>query len=251
MITELPKELNLEYLPQHVAVIMDGNGRWAKQRNLPRIAGHRQGVRALKEILRCCKDLGISALTVYAFSTENWSRPFAEVEFLMKLFERSLRRELKEMKSEGIRLNFLGDLTALPSTLQTQIAKATAETAENRIIDFNIAVNYGGRHEIIQACQKIALQIQQGRIQSSDINEKVFSQNLYTSNLSEPDLLIRTSGEMRLSNFLLWQMAYTEMYFTDVLFPDFDRNAFYQALIDFQQRDRRFGGLGFRISSVG
>jgi undecaprenyl diphosphate synthase len=243
MLNQLPVDLNPELLPLHVAVIMDGNGRWAKSRNLPRIAGHRQGVRTLKEILRCCKDWGIQALTVYAFSTENWGRPFEEVEFLMRLFERSLRRELAEMHFEGVRISFIGDLSVLPKSLQAQIDRAMTETAQNQAVHFNIAVNYGSRHEIIKACRDIAEKVEKGEINSTDIDEKLFSQQLYTAGLPEPDLLIRTSGEMRLSNFLLWQMAYTEMYFSDILFPDFNQVAFHQALLSYQKRDRRFGKI--------
>jgi undecaprenyl diphosphate synthase len=243
MLKQLPVDLNPELLPSHVAVIMDGNGRWAKSRNLPRIAGHRQGVRTLKEILRCCKDWGIQALTVYAFSTENWGRPFEEVEFLMRLFERSLRRELGEMHKEGVRISFIGDLSVLPKSLQAQIDRAMTETAQNRAIQFNIAVNYGSRQEIIKACRDVAKKVEKGEINSTDIDEKLFSQQLYTTGLPEPDLLIRTSGEMRLSNFLLWQMAYTEMYFSDILFPDFNQVAFHQALLSYQKRDRRFGKI--------
>lgn len=243
MFNQLPVDLNPKLLPQHVAVIMDGNGRWAKSRNLPRIAGHRQGVRTLKEILRCCKDWGIQALTAYAFSTENWGRPFEEVEFLMRLFERSLRRELAEMHKEGVRISFIGDLSALPKSLQVQIDRAMTETANNKAVLFNIAVNYGSRHEIIKACRNLAEKVEKGELNSTDIDEKLFSQQLDTADLPEPDLLIRTSGEMRLSNFLLWQMAYTEMYFTEVLFPDFDKAAFHQALVNYQKRDRRFGKI--------
>lgn len=240
---ELPSDLRRDRLPQHVAVIMDGNGRWATRRGLPRSVGHRQGVDTLKELLRCCDDWGIQALTAYAFSTENWSRPLEEVEFLMALFERVLRQELNEMVREGVRIRFVGHLTDLPKTLQSMIADAMAATQHNQGIQFTIAKNYGGRQEIVQACQAIAQKVQQGELDSTDISESVIAQHLYTAGTCDPDLLIRTSGEMRLSNFLLWQTAYAELYITDTLWPDFDRIEFHRALSSYQQRDRRFGGV--------
>jgi undecaprenyl diphosphate synthase len=238
---KLPPDLDRTRLPRHVAAIMDGNGRWAKQRGLPRIMGHRRGVDALKDLLRCCKDWGIPALTVYAFSTENWGRPLEEVDFLMTLFERVLRRELEEMMAEEVKIKFVGDLEALPPSLQTEIAKAEAQTKDNQAIQFTIATNYGGRNEIVRACRAIALEVQQGLLKPEDIDEGAIGSHLYTHNLPDPDLLIRTSGEMRISNFLLWQLAYAEFYITDTLWPDFDRRAFHAALLDYQQRHRRFG----------
>jgi undecaprenyl diphosphate synthase len=240
---KLPPNLDRTRLPQHVAVIMDGNGRWAKQRGLPRIMGHRRGVDALKDLLRCCKDWGIPALTVYAFSTENWGRPLEEVDFLMTLFERILRRELAEMIAEAVKIKFVGNLEALPLSLQAEIAKAEAQTQNNTAIQFTIATNYGGRQELVRACQAIATEVQQGLIQPEDIDEQTISDRLYTKNLPDPDLLIRTSGEMRISNFLLWQLAYAEFYITDTLWPDFDRRAFHSALLEYQQRHRRFGKI--------
>jgi undecaprenyl diphosphate synthase len=239
----LPPNLDPARLPQHVACIMDGNGRWAQHRGLPRIAGHRQGARTLKDLVRCCKDWGIPTLTVYAFSTENWQRPLEEVSFLMRLFERLLRQELAELHQAGVRLQFLGDLTPLPALLQSQMHRATTETAQNRAVTFNVAVNYGSRLEIIQACRHLAHQVQQGLLAPDDIDESSLEQQLYTGSLPGPDLLIRTSGEQRLSNYLLWQLAYAELYFTDTLWPDFDRPAFAEALMAFQGRDRRFGRL--------
>jgi undecaprenyl diphosphate synthase len=238
---ELPADLKQDRLPKHVAVIMDGNGRWAKRQGLPRIMGHRRGVDVLKDLLRCCRDWGVQALTAYAFSTENWGRPLEEVEFLMTLFERVLRQELREMMQENVRINFVGNLTALPSTLQAEIARSMAETQHNQGICFTVATNYGGRQEIVRACKAIATQVQQGLLQPEDIDESVFERHLYTSGLPDPDLLIRTSGEMRVSNFLLWQVAYAELYVTDTLWPDFGRTEFHQALTAYQQRERRFG----------
>lgn len=222
----------------------------ATLRGLPRIAGHRQGARVLKELLRCCKDLGIQALTAYAFSTENWRRPTQEVDFLMMLFERLLCKELAQMHTEKVRISFVGDLTALPLSLQQQMHKSMAETLNNQAIHFTVAVNYGSRNEIVTACRQVASLVQTGEIGTEQIDESVVEQHLYTASTPAPDLLIRTSGEMRLSNFLLWQIAYTEIYFTDVLWPDFDRAAFYQALLDYQKRDRRFGQIA-KISATG
>ncbi|MEH1867282.1 MAG: isoprenyl transferase [Nostoc sp.] len=238
---DLPTDLKRELLPQHVAVIMDGNGRWAKRQGLPRIMGHKRGVDALKDLLRCCQDWGIQALTAYAFSTENWKRPQEEVDFLMTLFQRVLRQELREMVEENVQIKFVGNLQALPRSLQQEISRSMEETKDNRGIRFSVATNYGGRQEILQACQAIAKQVQQGLLQPDEINEQVFESHLYTAGITDPDLLIRTSGEMRLSNFLLWQMAYGEIYITNALWPDFDRAEFHRALCAYQQRERRFG----------
>lgn len=197
---ELPVDLHENRLPQHVAVIMDGNGRWAKRRGRPRIMGHQKGVDTLKDLLRCCKDWGIPALTAYAFSTENWGRPMEEVEFLMTLFERVLKRELNEMMAEDVKIRFVGNLKALPSSLQKQIDRSMLDTEHNSSIQFTVATNYGGREEIIQACRQIASRVKQGSLQVEEIDETLFEQHLYTQGIINPDLLIRTSGEMRLSN---------------------------------------------------
>ncbi len=241
LLQTLPPDLDQARLPHHVAVIMDGNGRWAKQKGFPRIIGHRQGVDALKDLLRCCKDWGIGALTAYAFSTENWGRPLEEVDFLMVLFERILRRELTEMCDEGVKITFVGDLESLPLSLQAEIQHSMAATAKNQAIHFTVAINYGSRHEIIKVCRQLAGAVQKGEIKLEQVDESLFQQHLYTAGESDPDFLIRTSGEMRLSNFLLWQIAYTEIYFTPTLWPNFDRQEFHQALLDYQKRDRRFG----------
>lgn len=241
LLTSLSPNIERPKLPQHVAVIMDGNGRWAKQRGLPRIEGHRRGANTLKEMLRYCKNLGIKTLTAYAFSTENWSRPTGEVNFLMSLFERLLQKELREMEQEEVCINFIGDITPLPKSLQQEMQRSMERTKNNQGVFFNVAINYGSRHEMTNACRAIAQKIEQGELSPEAINEDVISQHLYTSASSDPDLLIRTSGEMRLSNFMLWQLAYTEIYVTDTLWPDFDRQQFDRALASFQQRDRRFG----------
>lgn len=237
----LPPDLKQELLPRHVAVIMDGNGRWAKRQGLPRIVGHKAGVNALKDLLHCCKDWGIKALTAYAFSTENWKRPQEEVEFLMTLFQRVLRQELREMVEENVQIQFVGDLSALPKALQREISRSMAETKDNRSILLTIATNYGGRQEILQACVAIAQKVKEGLLKPEEISEEVFESHLYTAGIGDPDLLIRTSGEMRLSNFLLWQMAYGEIYISDALWPDFNRSEFHRALSAYQQRERRFG----------
>jgi undecaprenyl diphosphate synthase len=241
LLQTLPSDLDSARLPKHIAVIMDGNGRWAKQRGMPRIFGHRQGVDVLKDLLRCCKDWGIGALTAYAFSTENWGRPAEEVDFLMLLFERILHQELEEMHKQGVRITFIGDLTPLPKSLQVEIEQSMIATAENLGIHFTVGINYGSRNEILQVCRKLAEQVKSEQIQPDQIDEQLFSKYLFSSGTLDPDLLIRTSGEMRISNFLLWQIAYAEIYFTNVLWPDFNRQEFHQALLAFQQRDRRFG----------
>ncbi|NET37076.1 MAG: isoprenyl transferase [Cyanothece sp. SIO1E1] len=241
LLSTFPINLDRQRLPKHVAVIMDGNGRWATQQGLPRIEGHRRGARTLKELLRCCKDWQINALTVYAFSTENWRRSIEEVDFLMLLFERLLRKELEEMCQEGVRISFVGDLDALPQSLQREINRSITATAHNQAVHLTVAMNYGSRSELVSVCRQVADQVHHGTLQPEAINEALFEQYLYTSGTQDPDLLIRTSGEMRLSNFLLWQMAYTEIYFTDTLWPDFDRMEFNRALVAYQERDRRFG----------
>ena len=243
LLTPIRDDLKLEKLPQHIAIIMDGNGRWASRRGLPRIIGHRQGAQTLKTILRCCKDWGIKTLTVYAFSTENWGRPQEEVRFLMGLFEELLNKELLAMQEQGIQLQLLGDLSILPCSLQEVIEKARLQTQKNQDIYLNIAINYGSRQEITKACQIIASQVQKGLLEPETITPHLLENYLDTRGIGEPDLLIRTSGEMRLSNFLLWQIAYTEIYVTDTLWPDFSPSEFHQALLAYQQRDRRFGQL--------
>ena len=241
VLNQLPFDLDKNRLPKHVAVIMDGNGRWASRRGLPRIIGHQRGVSTLKKLLRCCKDWQIPALTAYAFSTENWGRPRKEVEFLMSLLERVLRRELREIIEENVVIRFIGNLKVLPRSLQNQIQRSIDKTKNNTGIQLTIATNYGGRQEIVSACKAIADRVKQGIISLDEINEALFENYLYTANIPNPDLLIRTSGEMRISNFLLWQIAYSEIYVTSTLWPDFDRLEFHKAISAYQQRDRRFG----------
>jgi undecaprenyl diphosphate synthase len=239
----LPATLDPDLLPAHVAVIMDGNGRWARQRGLPRAMGHRAGVEALKRMVRLCRQWGIPVLTAYAFSTENWTRPEEEVSFLMALFERVLMREIDELDREGVRLRFLGDIDQLSASLREQIAEATARTAANTGLHLNVCANYGGRRELVRAARHLARQAVAGSLDPDQIDETLFAAELHTAGEIDPDLLIRTSGEHRISNFLLWQLAYAELHITDTLWPDFDSPTFEAALIDYQGRQRRFGGL--------
>jgi len=238
-----PLDLDPQRLPAHVAVIMDGNGRWATQRSLPRFVGHRQGVEAIQDLVRCCKDWEIPALTVFAFSTENWGRPSEEVNFLMALFHEVLQRELQTMVDEGVCLRFIGETQGLPANLKAFMAESTQRTAHNRAVQFTVALNYGGRQEIVHAVQDLARKVQAGHLIPEQITEETLAQHLYTYPLCDPDLIIRSSGECRLSNFLLWQSAYTELYISPVLWPDFDRACFHQALKHFEGRKRRFGKL--------
>ena len=238
-----PEGLDPLHMPHHVAVIMDGNGRWAKARGLPRIMGHRAGVEALKNVLRNCNDWGISALTVYAFSTENWSRPEDEVNFLMDLFERVLQRELDSLKDEQVKISFLGDLKALPDRLQKLIENASSLTKNNKGIHFNVCTNYGGRRELVQAAQKLARRSMLGDLDPSDIDENIFASELFTAGEQDPDLLIRTSGECRISNFLLWQLAYSELYFINKLWPDFSIKDYRKIIEDYKKVKRNFGNI--------
>ena len=240
----LPGDLDSTRLPRHLAVIMDGNGRWAQQRHLPRVRGHQMGVQALKRLLQLCGHWGIPALTTYAFSTENWQRPDEEVNFLMALFEQVLKQELNELDQAQVRLRFLGDLDGLPRGLQEHITQATARTARHDRVHLNVCTNYGGRHELVQVARRLARDVRQGVLDPDDINEARFANLLLTAGDPDPDLLIRTSGEFRISNFLLWQLAYAEIHITDVLWPDFDQVALANALRDFQQRQRRYGTVG-------
>ncbi|MCW2277908.1 isoprenyl transferase [Heliophilum fasciatum] len=240
---DLSAQLNAQKLPKHVAIIMDGNGRWAKRRGLPRAAGHRAGVESLRQVLETCTDLGIQVLTVYAFSTENWKRPADEVSALMDLLVEYLRKEIKELHEKGVRVRAIGKVDDLPQVAQRELASAIKKTQDNRKITLNLALNYGGRVEIVEAVKKVVANVTAGTIQIDDINEQYLEQHLYTAGLPDPDLLIRPSGELRLSNFLLWQSAYTEICVTSTLWPDFGRQELLQALIDYQGRDRRFGGV--------
>ncbi len=234
-------------LPAHIAIIMDGNGRWAAQHTLGRIAGHREGAESVRVVVRTCRELGIAYLTLFAFSVENWLRPAQEVEALMRLLQEYLRSELHELRDNGIRLLTVGNLSHLRDPIQRVLAEAIKQTAHNRDMVLNIAVSYGGRDEIVQAARRLAEDVRAGRLAPEDVTKERFSQYLYTAGMPDPDLLIRTSGEYRISNFLLWQAAYTEFYFTDVLWPDFRRQQLIDAIAEFQRRERRFGRTGEQL----
>ncbi|MCO5052392.1 MAG: isoprenyl transferase [Verrucomicrobiae bacterium] len=232
-----------EKLPRHVAIIMDGNGRWAKQRRLPRIEGHRQGAESARSIIRAAGELGIKYLTLYAFSVENWNRPKREVEALMKYLLHYLKTETAELNRNNVRLEVIGQLERLPKTVQTQLKKTGDTLAQNTGLTLILALSYGGRTEIVDAVQGIAAKVQAGELTAAQINEQVVADHLYTRNFPDPDLLIRTSGEMRVSNFLLWQISYAEFVITPTLWPDFRKPQFYAALAEYAQRHRRFGGI--------
>jgi undecaprenyl diphosphate synthase len=234
-------DIDLQKLPGHIAVIMDGNGRWARKHAMGRVSGHKKGAEAVRITVRACREIGIKALTLFAFSTENWLRPDSEVHALMSLLQEYLRSELSQMLENGIRLTTIGDTEALKEPFRSILLETIAKTAHNEEMILNLALSYGGRDEIIAAIQKLVADVQSGNLLPQAISKEIFSSYLYTAGLPDPDLLIRTSGEFRISNFLLWQSAYTEFYFTDVLWPDFNRDELYKAIAEFQRRERRFG----------
>jgi len=234
-------------LPRHVAIIMDGNGRWAKKRLLPRVAGHRAGVETVRQVVKACAERGIEALTLFAFSSENWRRPVKEVSLLMELFLTALQRESKRLHANNVRLKIIGDRSAFAPRLQEEVAKAEELSQDNTGLTLVIAANYGGRWDVVQAARRIGEQIASGRLQPSDISSELFEAQLVLHGLPEPDLFIRTGGEQRISNFLLWHLAYTELYFTDTLWPDFDPQAFELALLSYASRQRRFGRTGDQV----
>lgn len=230
-------------IPEHIAIIMDGNGRWAKQRKLPRTMGHKAGVETIRRVIKEAHILGIKYLTLYAFSTENWKRPHDEVSALMKLLVEYLRSELAELNKNNVVIRVLGDVKKLPGDAQKEILEAIEVTKNNKGIVLNIAFNYGGRDEIIRATKLIVKEVEKGNIDIKDINEEVFQKYLYTSDIPDPDLIIRPSGEQRISNFLLWQCAYSEFWYSNVCWPDFKKEHLHQAIYDYQNRDRRYGGV--------
>lgn len=235
--------MNGTSVPHHVAIITDGNGRWAKRRMLPRTAGHRQGVSNVRRIAYACSDRGVKVLTIYSFSTENWSRTADEVGALLGLIERTVRKELAELNRRGVRFRVLGDITPLPASLQEALLTEVEGTRENSQLTLNLAVNYGGRAEITNAMRILAEDVRAGRITPEQIDEQAIADRLYTAHLPDPDLLIRTGDELRISNFLLWQLAYSELYFTPVLWPDFDEAELDRAFEAYRRRERRFGGV--------
>jgi undecaprenyl diphosphate synthase len=237
-------KLDLSNLPQHIAVIMDGNGRWAQRRRLPRVAGHRAGVKAARQIIESCARLKLPCLTLYAFSLENWRRPQAEVDFLMRLLREYLSRELPSIHKNNIKLQVIGRAEQLPDAVRQDIEEGMRLTADNTGMKLVVALNYGARAELVDAFNALLKQAKRSGTDDFHADEQLISDHLYTVGLPDPDLLIRTSGEMRVSNFLLWQIAYAEMYVTETLWPDFSRERLLEALLDFQKRERRYGGLG-------
>ena len=239
----LKERIDARRVPSHVAIIMDGNGRWAKRRNLPRTAGHEAGVKAVREVVKAAAEIGVKYLTLYTFSVENWKRPREEVTAIMRLLTRTTKNEIDELNRNNVKLITTGRIDGLSPTRRKVLALAAARTKKNTGLVLNLALNYGGRSEIIDAVKAIASSVKSGIINPLEINEELFANYLYTAGIPDPDLLVRTSGERRLSNFLLWQTSYTELYITDVLWPDFGRKELFDAVIDYQGRERRFGTI--------
>ena len=237
------KDIDLSNLPVHIAIIMDGNGRWARKRMMARSVGHREGSKNVRRIVKYCGDLGVKYMTLYAFSTENWSRPKEEVNLLMDLLLEFLRNAEKELDGADVRIHVIGDRSALNDDINAEIDRVEGVTASNKTLWLNIAINYGGRHEMVSAVKEIAGEVAGGSTNVEDIDEQMISDHLYTAGMPEPDLMIRTSGECRTSNFLLWQSSYSELYFTDVLWPDFSEREMAKAILDYQKRNRKFGGI--------
>ena len=243
----MKEKIDLNNLPQHIAVIMDGNGRWAKKKGAARIFGHQNAVEAVRQTTEACAELGVKFLTLYAFSTENWGRPQDEVNGLMQLLVSTIRGETKTLIKNNVKLNTIGDTVTLPQSCQRELSEAMEITANNTGLTLNIALSYSGRWDIIEASKKIAQACSEKLLNPEDINELVFSSYLSTSNIPDPELLIRTSGEMRISNFLLWQMAYTELFITEVLWPDFRKEHLHEAIFNYQNRERRFGKISEQV----
>jgi len=237
----LKENINLEKLPAHIAIIMDGNGRWAKQKGEMRIFGHKNGVKAVRDCTEACAELGVKYLTLYAFSTENWNRPKFEINALMELLVSTINKETKTLNDNDIRLTAIGDLKSLPSSCYRELMNAIENTKNNKRMTLVLALSYSSRNEIVEAVKVIAEAIKEGNIEPEEITEQTIIDTIYTSQIPDPELLIRTSGEHRISNFLLWQLAYTELYFTETLWPDFGKEELYEAIIDYQNRERRFG----------
>jgi len=231
------------HVPEHIAIIMDGNGRWAKARALPRIAGHKEGINSVREITRVCGEIGVKHLTLYTFSTENWKRPSSEVSALMHLLLKTIKEEIKELHKKGVRFTIIGDLDTIPVKTAKGLKDGIEITKDNTGLNLNLALNYGSRQEIVEAMKSIAYQVQAGKVKPNNIDIELLSNFLLTNNMPDPELLIRTSGEHRLSNFLLWQIAYTEIFMTDLYWPEFREEQLLNAILDFQSRERRFGNI--------
>ncbi|MCB2292080.1 isoprenyl transferase [Clostridium algoriphilum] len=234
-------DLDMSKIPKHIAIIMDGNGRWAKERNLPRALGHKAGVEAIRRIVKECNKLGVGYLTLYAFSTENWNRPLKEVDSLMKLLVEYLKNEFEELNANDVVINSIGNISKLPQICRTELNNAYEKTKNNKGLTLNLALNYGGRNEIVDAVKGIYIDLRSGKISKDEITENILSKYMYTGKIPDPDLIIRPSGELRLSNFLLWQSAYSELWFSDINWPDFHEKQLRLAISDYQKRDRRFG----------
>jgi len=240
--SELLQQIRVHgHIPHHVAIIMDGNGRWAKQRHLPRVAGHKEGMKAVRETIEGAIDAGVAVLTLFAFSTENWQRPLHEISALMGLLRLYATQERAELKEQGVEVHVLGNVDALDAATRAAVEEIVAETSGGMNLRLNLMISYSGRAEILRACRAMVEQVAAGDLAAQDIDEETFGDNLFTRGLPDPDLLIRTSGELRISNFMLWQLAYTELHITAVLWPDFSRSDLFRALLDYQERDRRFG----------
>ena len=237
-------------IPNHIAIIMDGNGRWAKKRSLPRIAGHKEGVESVRDIVEICGQLGVNYLTLYAFSTENWKRPKQEVSLLMRLLMRALRDETDKLHEKNVRVHTIGDIAALPQEVQDELLDAIEKTKHNTGLNLLLALSYSGRWDLINAVKQIASEVKKGNLKIEHINDQIVSQHLSTKDIPEPDLLVRTSGELRISNFLLWQLAYSEIYISEVLWPDFRRGELYKAISDYQKRERRFGMVSEQLKKT-
>jgi undecaprenyl diphosphate synthase len=236
-------------IPRHIAVIMDGNGRWAKQRGLPRVMGHREGIRSVRAAVEAAGELGVEVLTLYTFSTENWRRPRDEVSALMKLLLKTIRRELNDLMRNNVRVTVIGNLDRLPEDAAESMREAMARTSGNTGLNLNLALNYGGREEILDAVRRIARDVKEGRLEPGAVDARAFGERLQTAGMPDPDLLIRTSGEFRISNFLLWQLAYTEIYITDVLWPDFRKPDLLKAVESYRGRERRFGKVSEQLQA--
>jgi undecaprenyl diphosphate synthase len=234
-------------IPKHIAIIMDGNGRWAREKTLPRIAGHREGVNSVREVTRICGEIDVEFLTLYTFSKENWKRPKKEVSALMTLLLRTINKEVKGLHKNNVKFNIIGDLEMLPPSTRKGLEEGISLTSQNTGLNLSLALNYGSRQEMLEATQTLAMQVKDGLISVGDINEELFSKYLYTNGIPDPDLMIRTSGESRLSNFLLWQSAYTEIYMTSTYWPDFREKELLEAILDYQKRERRFGKVSEQI----
>jgi undecaprenyl diphosphate synthase len=234
-------------LPRHIAIIMDGNGRWAKQRGLPRIIGHREGIKSVRTVVEACSELGVDVLTLYTFSTENWRRPKEEVSALMKLLLKTIQKEINDLIRNNVRLTVIGNLDLLPDAAKIGMLTAIEKTRSNTGLNLNLALSYGSREELVRAAKQIAVMAKSGELDPENISSDTIRKHLYTAEIPDPDLLIRTSGEFRISNFLLWQLAYTEIYVTDVLWPDFGKQDLQRAIADFQGRERRFGKVSEQL----